>query len=184
MAVLSARWIGVAALVATGCLGTTPQEQEPAVQGDYDDGDEEHRPGQPCLLCHGLGHLREAPGGDIFAVAGTVYSFVDDDEDSGLEGVDVTVTDFEGDTFVATSNPTGNFMFDVDTGLSAPRVRDEGRTTMHKEPVYPLEVSIERGPDLQEMKTKIWRAGSCAHCHGPSPDASSVGRVFLFERVP
>ncbi len=183
MAFLRILWAAAVALTI-GCLGVSPQEEEPTVQGDYDDGDEEHRPGQPCLLCHGTGHLNGAPGGDIFEVAGTVFGNIDDPEDDGLENVVVTLTDSTGFEFSARTNRAGNFMFDLDTGASAIRERDEGRTTLPQAPVFPLSVTISRGSEEQEMKTKMWRNGSCAHCHGPTPDQRSVGRVYLFEATP
>lgn len=148
--------------LAAACLAETPQEAEPAVQGDYEDGNEEHRPGQPCLLCHSSdGHLLIPPGRETFEVAGTVYGTIDADEDDGLNNVEIIFTDARGDQFTASSNRAGNFYIE-------------------EKLVYPLEVTIRRGDDEQRMKTKIWRNGSCAHCHGPTPGADSVGRVYLF----
>lgn len=169
MAVLSRAVIIFAAAATIGCIGADPRDREPAVQGDFDDGDTEHRPGQPCLLCHG------------FEIAGTVFGLIDDPDDRGLEDVLVSLTDAEGFEFSALSNRAGNFMFSVDTGLDDIRMRDRGRTTLPKHPVYPLEVTISRGGDEQDMKTKIWREGSCARCHDRTPSAASVGRVYLFE---
>ena len=165
------------------CLVETPQERDPAVLGDYDDGDPEHRPGQPCLLCHGPGHLLRAPGETRLAIAGTVYGVIDDDEDNGLQGVDVIITDATGFEFAATTNRAGNFMFRIDTGANGVEDKGDGEFDLPREPTYPLEVRIERGNDRREMKTKIWREGSCAHCHGPAPSADSVGRVYLFDEV-
>ena len=166
---------------AAGCLGTTPQEREPAVQGDYDDGDEEHRPGQPCLLCHGTGHLTKPPGGDVFVIAGTVYGTIDADEDDGLEDVAVVITDAQDREFTAMTNSAGNFMIDVDSGASAPRDKGKGKLGIPFTPTYPLSVVIRRDADEQVMRSHIWRDGSCAHCHGPTPGAASVGRVYLFD---
>lgn len=168
-------------VVSVGCIGTSPQEQDPRVQGDYDDGDPEHRPGQPCLLCHGPGHLGPLPGETRLEIAGTVFAAIDDGEDDGLSAVVVTITDDTGFEFAARTNSAGNFMFDVDTTRSDIRERDDGQVTLPQAPVYPLSVKIRRGDDEQEMKTKIWREGSCAHCHGESPSATSVGRVYLLD---
>ena len=44
-------------------------------------------------------------------------------------------------------------------------------------------VKIKRGDIESVMETRIWRNGSCAHCHGPQPDESSMGRVFLDEEA-
>ncbi len=166
------------------CLVDSPQEREPAVQGNYDDGDEEHRPGQPCLLCHSSeGHFPRAPGETTFEIGGTIYEFLDSEEDQGLGGVEIVFTDARGDTFTALSNDVGNFLVGVDTGLSEPRQRDKGWLHLPRKPRYPLEVRIRRGDEEQRMKTKIWRNGSCAHCHGPQPGADSVGRVATSGRL-
>ncbi len=148
--------------IAAGCLAPSPQEEEPAVQGEYEDGNEEHRPGQPCLLCHASeGHFPKAPGGETFEIGGTVYGTIDADEKDGLNNVEIIFTDARGNEFSTTSNRAGNFY-------------------VREKPLYPLEVRIRRGSDEQRMKTKIWRNGSCAHCHGPTPGADSIGRVYLF----
>lgn len=81
------------ALVAAGCLVPPAQYDDPAVQGEYDDGHVEHRPGQPCLLCHGPGHVPRPPGEVRFEVAGTVFAGLSDDEEQGLAGVEVVLTD-------------------------------------------------------------------------------------------
>ena len=164
----------------TGCLGTSPQEREPSVQGSYDDGDEEHRPGQPCLLCHSSGHFLTPPGGRLWEVAGTVYGFVDDTENEGLEGVLVELVDADGYEFSARTNATGNFMFEVPS-KEADEDLGKGRVVLAQKPVFPLSVSISRGEDKKTMKTKIWREGSCSHCHGEGLGVDSVGRVPLFE---
>jgi mono/diheme cytochrome c family protein len=163
------------------CLAESPQEAEPAVQGDYEDGDEEHRPGQPCLLCHSSdGHFPAAPGEKTFEIGGTVYGSVEADEDDGLEDVEVIFRDARGDEFAALSNRAGNFLVEVNSSLSAPRRRSKGVLQVPRKPLYPLEVRIRRGENEQRMKTKIWRNGSCAHCHGPKAGADSVGRIDLF----
>ncbi len=176
--------VGAGAALVAGCLSDPPQLDDPAVQGDYDDGDEEHRPGQPCLLCHGPDHFPGPPGQVRFAVAGTVYPGIADDENDGLEGVTVSITDAEDRDFAAISNAVGNFMVQVDTGSNVQRDREPGWVTIPFEPAFPLRVTIRAGTDEQEMRTKIHRNGSCAHCHGAAPGADSVGRVYLFEEVP
>lgn len=164
-----------------GCLVDSPQEREPSVQGNYEDGDEEHRPGQPCLLCHSSeGHFPQAPGEKTFEIGGTVYGIIDADEDDGLRDVEILFTDARGDEFSALSNEAGNFLVQVNSSLSEPSRRSKGVLEVPRTPVFPLEVVIRRGTDEQRMKTKIWRNGSCAHCHGPKPSIDSVGRVYLF----
>lgn len=184
MAFLRSVLVSAVALTASCALGESPQEGEPAVQGDYDDGDEEHRPGQPCLLCHASeGHFPKAPGGTTFEIAGTVYEFLDSDEDDGLRDVEILFTDARGDEFTALSNKAGNFLVRVNSARSAPQQREDGVLEVPRMPLYPLEVRIRRGAEEQRMKTKIWRNGSCAHCHGPTPGAESVGRISTAGRV-
>lgn len=173
----SAVLIGAAlSLTLSGCLVDTAQEQEGAVQGDYDDGNAEHRPGQPCLLCHGPDHFPRAPGEEIFILAGTVYSFVDDLEDDGLSGVDVEITDANERNVTVTTNQSGNFI--VSEGGDRNR---NGWLKISGTLEFPLEVRITRDGDERVMRTKILQEGSCARCHGESPDVDSVGRIFLYE---
>ena len=162
--------------IVGACVGS-PQEDEPAVSGNYDDGNEEHRPGQPCLLCHGPDHFPVAPGEKRFTLAGTVYGFVDDGEDDGIAGVDVKITDSQGFVATVTTNRVGNFM--VSSGGNGQR---GGWLHTPKSLVFPIEVSISRGEDKQSMRTIIHQEGSCARCHGSKVDIDSVGRIFLYER--
>lgn len=183
--VMLPRWATAASLLFchslwSACLATPPEQEEPAVQGDYEDGDEEHRPGQPCLLCHGETIFVPPPGPD-FETAGTVYGGDSDPEDSGIEGVDVIITDAMGREIVAVTNRAGNFMVEVSSDVNEPTQRDKGRLLIPWELEFPLSVRIRMGEIEQEMETKIWREGSCAHCHGPEPGADSVGRVYLYD---
>lgn len=167
------------ALLLPACILESPQEQDPRVQ-EGEGGDEFHRPGQPCLLCHGPGHFPQSPGEEDFELAGTVYQFVDSAARSGLEGITVTVEDASGETYEGLTNRAGNFMFELDDDLQEPRQKSKGVLKIPRALRYPLSVSIQQGSMAPvEMKTKIWRNGSCAHCHGERPGAESVGRVAL-----
>lgn len=169
----------VAALAVPACIGTSPEEEARAALGDDDDGDEEHRPGQPCLTCHGADY---APGDDVFAVAGTIYLRAGDS--NGVEGARIDMVDADGNAFSATTNRVGNFMVEVDTDLSAPRQRGKGRAEIPWDPVFPLEVTVSRGDLEQEMESYVWRDGSCAGCHtGPADGVDSVARVWLIEEA-
>ena len=175
------RKAAVLLLGLSGCLwGTSPEEQLQADQGSYDDGDEEHRPGQPCLACHGAEH---SPGGDVFVVAGTIYEFASDDDEDGLEGVTVGMTDSEGRSFSAITNGAGNFMVSVEAGLSEPRQRPRGRAQIGFQPTFPLRVAISFGNTEQEMESRIWRNGSCSHCHrGETASGEQVEKVWVVEQ--
>jgi mono/diheme cytochrome c family protein len=164
-------------LLLGACIGTSPEEAAREAQGDEEDGDEEHRPGQPCLVCHGVDY---SPGGPVFAVAGTVYLRASDAE--GIGGALVEVTDARGRQFRAPTNRVGNFMVEVKPGLSSPQLTRRGRLRIGYEPEYPLSIRIERGDLVQEMESFAWRDGSCAGCHlGVDDTADSVPRVFLIE---
>ena len=161
-------WVTVPA-----CLGTTPEE-EAADQAGPEDGDEgpTHRPGQPCLACHGADYT---PGGEVFVVAGTV--FVRASDERGVEGAHVEITDDVGAVFDVVTNRTGNFMISVDGGDL-----EEGWLRVDDAPVFPLHVRVYRGEQEQPMRSVVHREGSCAFCHRrDGVDADSVGKVFLVE---
>lgn len=164
-----------------GCLSDPPQLSDPAVQGIYDDGDPEHRPGQPCLICHGPGHFPRPPGEVEFQVGGTVYGGIADLEDEGLSGVEVELTDADGFVVTAVTNRTGNFLVSVDGDVAAGTQLEPGWFAVPSALQFPLRAVIRRDGDEQEMRTNIWRSGSCAHCHGPGPGVDSVGRVYLYD---
>ena len=68
-----------------------------------------HRPGQPCLTCHG-GH---GPGSPEFSIAGTVYSARAVQEP--LSGVTVMLEDATKATRSVVSNEVGNFYIAIDS---------------------------------------------------------------------
>lgn len=103
---------------------------------------EEHRPGQPCLTCHGgLG-----PGPD-FVAAGTVY--LTPTSTTGVEGAVVVLKDAAGTEKRVETNEVGNFYV------------KEGKWR----PVFPLAVRIEYGKDKATMYTRIGRNAGCGSCH-------------------
>ena len=161
-----------AALAASACLGTTPEEELASAAGP-DEGEEgpTHRPGQPCLACHGEDYT---PGGQVFAVAGTVYLHAGDTR--GLEGAEVEVTDADGSVFSAHTNRTGNFMMSVGGDGRA----SEGWVRLASAPVFPLRVLVRRDTGEKRMRSFIQREGSCAICHDRAgPGAASAGKVFV-----
>jgi len=159
------------------CIGTTPQEEAEQALGD--DSAEEgptHRPGQPCLVCHGEDH---SPGGEVFVLAGTVYRRADDVD--GLEGAEVEVTEDDGDVFTVRTNRVGTFL--VSVGEVDEDERDEGWIGLSSAPDYPLRVVVRAAGGLEEtMRNVIHREGSCAICHDRAgPGATSAGKVFVEE---
>ncbi|MGZ3421428.1 MAG: hypothetical protein ACXWUG_05870 [Polyangiales bacterium] len=116
-----------------------------------------HRPGQPCLVCHG----GAGPGKPEFAVAGTIFQTVDALD--FLQGAEVTLTDSAGNEITLRTNQTGNFYFPASNWTIA----------------YPMTVKVAyKGVEVQ-MKTHVGRDGSCSSCHSDPVSPSAVGHVYL-----
>ncbi len=108
-----------------------------------------HRPGQPCLLCHGN-----------FSVAGTV--FVDPLNRDPAVGVTVNLTDSQGHVFSDTTNAAGNFFI----------------TPEQFAPVYPMKVALQYNGMTVNMTANVGRDGACAMCHSDPVSPSSPGHVY------
>jgi hypothetical protein len=116
-----------------------------------------HRPGQPCLVCHGgLG-----PASRQFVMAGTIYAT--QGQTSPANGAAVQIEDVNGSLYTATSNVVGNFFI----------------TTDQWSPTYPAQVQVTQGQNSQQMVTHIGRDGSCADCHVQPPSPTSPGPVYV-----
>ena len=116
-----------------------------------------HRPGQPCLACHG----GSGPGSPQFSVAGTIYAAKD--QATPLPEVGVQLVDANGALKSATTNAAGNFYIPVDQW----------------EPTNPLHVSLKYKTVTREMTAHIGRSGSCADCHFNPPGPSTPGPVYV-----
>jgi hypothetical protein len=116
-----------------------------------------HRPGQPCLVCHG----GEGPSSHSFVMAGTVYAV--QGEMAPATGAEVVVEDVKGSIYGATTNEAGNFYIPTDQWA----------------PTLPAQVQVSQGKNSQQMLTHIGRDGSCADCHTPTPGPTSPGPVYL-----
>jgi hypothetical protein len=150
---------GVMAIVLFDCVDATHDDQvqalggeDPAVQrGPL------HRPGQPCLVCHG----GEGPASGTFSVAGTVYALAG--QSAPAVGAQVLIEDVTGVAFVAPTNPAGNFYI----------------TANQWKPTFPLKVQITLGASTEPMNTFVGRDGSCATCHtGTHAGPTSAGAVY------
>ncbi|HEX3594335.1 MAG TPA: hypothetical protein VHU80_04515 [Polyangiaceae bacterium] len=120
-----------------------------------------HRPGQPCLACHGTA----GPADTEFALAGTVYQ--DPASMLPLPDARVHLIDEDGKTYDAATNCAGNF-FIMNTDYR---------------PTYPVWVKVFFGtaggqPVFAKMGSPIYRDGSCATCHGDPPGPEAVGHVY------
>ena len=161
------RWMTLPLLALLACADPVKSAEQQAL-GPEDPSvprGENHRPGQPCLVCH-----------DDFAFAGTIYY---EDLTTPFSGATVTILDAAGNTFTGQSNSAGNFI-----------IRKSGNPT----PVFPVGAYTDDagnavigvtvvGSDPNnpaQMITHIGRDGSCASCHQSSgPSASTPGPVYL-----
>jgi len=116
-----------------------------------------HRPGQPCLVCHGA----SGPSSHEFVMAGTVYAV--QGQSAPARGAQVLIEDQRGSSYVATTNEVGNFYI----------------TTDQWAPTLPAQVQVSQGDNSQQMLTHIGRDGSCSDCHTQTPGPTSPGRVYL-----
>lgn len=128
----------------------------------------DHRPGQPCVLCHS--EFGTAPD-SVFTLAGTVFDaptrYV------GVEGVEVRIVDSGNSKWTAISNRAGNFYLTKGQG----------------EVKFPVRVRISKGGVERPMLSHIGREPSCAGCHFNPPNAGpgkvhykafqAVGHIYL-----
>jgi hypothetical protein len=116
-----------------------------------------HRPGQPCLTCHG----GDGPADSEFSVAGTAYMFAYTDDPA--QNVSVILNDVQGRAISVGTNQVGNFF--VNAG--------------DWEPHYPLQTWLVFGNIQSQMQTVIARSGSCADCHTKPAAVTSPGHVWF-----
>jgi len=148
------------ALIIASCMNPVHDEAVIAL-GDEAPGVRKgplHRPGQPCLTCHG----GDGPGPD-FETAGTVYERRG--ETAPAANVVVNLEDSTGQKHTVTTNTAGNFYVE----------------TRRFTPTYPLYVTLTRGDTKQEMTTRIGRRGGCADCHRAGGSQALVPAVYLEE---
>jgi hypothetical protein len=118
-----------------------------------------HRPGQPCLVCHGPSGAARSP----FSLAGTLYR--EKGKPAVLGRADVAVTEATGRKFVVRSNCAGNFYV----------------SPVDFTPRAPFWVSVTYLAETIDMESPVYREGSCASCHHEPAGALSAGAVFLVE---
>ena len=120
-----------------------------------------HRPGQPCITCHG----GSGPGSPQFSVGGTVYAV----QGGSLPAVGavVQIEDITGSVWNAKTNAAGNF-YVVLSDYS---------------PKYPLSMQVNSadGSQSQAMNSFAMRDGSCADCHKNPRNATSQGPIYLVQ---
>jgi hypothetical protein len=167
----------LAAALGSGCSGDPVRDAAISALGPEDSNGPgpDHRPGQPCLLCHSSGGPAASKA---FAVAGTVYKTPKAGDD-GQDSITVQFVDANGGGPVVspTTGPTGNFYVPIaDWGNMA----------------FPLKVGLyddAKSPPTQTMTSLIGREGSCNFCHRPNPSGdlsqaqvdltrSSAGQIY------
>lgn len=127
-----------------------------------------HRPGQPCLTCHG----GQGPADVEFAVAGTVFQTAERGSPPLAAGT-VILFDSADMQKQVTTNEAGNFYL----------------KTSDWSPSFPLhDITLDYAgivPPRPKMHTRVGRDGSCATCHfdPAQPDQlasrETPGHVYL-----
>jgi hypothetical protein len=147
-----------------GCVDETHDEQIQALGGETPGVPRGplHRPGEPCLVCHG----GQGPASARFTVAGTVYAI--QGQTVPAVGAQVVIEDIRGSSYPATTNAAGNFY--VTPGEWAP--------------TYPTQMSVTQGKTTEQMLTHVGREGSCAGCHTDPPGLRSPGPVYVTPMLP
>lgn len=160
-------WLGASLIVSC----TDPVVDNAIAQLGEDPGEPgpEHRPGQPCVLCHQSG----GPAKAHFAVAGTIYDTPDPKTAKGVEGVQILLVD-SGGTYPRVpvlTNKAGNFY-----------VKEEDWPTLQ----FPMHAKIYKDATHGDlMQSQIGREPSCAGCHhdprrGVSDDQfGALGHIYL-----
>lgn len=119
-----------------------------------------HRPGQPCLTCHG----GDGPATGELAIAGTLYEVRGGSKP--LVGGAVIVMDAKNESRTLRSNDAGNFFIRKSEWA----------------PVFPVRVAIEANEIRREMTTSIGRDGGCGTCHRSAGDRGYMPGVFLRDK--
>ena len=160
----------VGAMALTGCPSPVNDDAIEALGGECNGvpESEHHRPGQPCVLCHG-GYQGDSPE---LSIGGTV--FATPAQPIPVEGAKVILIDAEGATMTKETNCIGNFQITTDEWVPA--------FPIHAEIVCPIPGTDETRRLV--MGTRISRDGSCAGCHFGPPDIDSPGWVFCAATMP
>ncbi|HEY8089519.1 MAG TPA: hypothetical protein VIF09_16775 [Polyangiaceae bacterium] len=119
----------------------------------------QHRPGQPCITCHG----GSGPASLQLSLGGTVY--VTQGGSDPAVGAVVQVEDIDGKVWTVKTNSAGNFFVAL-------------RDFAPHYPILPTVTSAD-GTVTQPMLTLDNRDGSCADCHTNPAGPTSAGAVYL-----
>jgi hypothetical protein len=142
------------ASMLASCTDPVLDDQIEALGPETGDANAEHRPGQPCVLCHS----EFGTSSTVFRLAGTVFDAPT--RIAGIAGVEVRIVDASGARFVALTNRVGNFFLSSAEG----------------EVKFPVRVRISKDGVERVMLSHIGREPSCAGCHF-DPPAAAPGKV-------
>jgi hypothetical protein len=160
--------VAIFACASTSCIDPVHDEEVTALGGEVSGVEPGplHRPGQPCLACHG----GRGPAERELSFAGTVYLYRD--QELPAEGTEILIREIANSSNRITlrSNAAGNFYVAKD-GF------DSG---------FPVSVAVvdQRIPDFppgRDMVTPIGRNGGCAFCHvtRPTDTTRQMPRVYV-----
>jgi hypothetical protein len=138
---------------------------------------EYHRPGQPCLDCHGV----YGGASPRMSIAGTIFAAPIEKLPTPVEDVNIVITDAFGSKNGASptqppppkkTNCVGNFFFSTDDF----------------DPGFPLEAKIEcpmapgsMNTNARYMSSRVSREGSCGTCHQGARTQGSPGWIFCVD---
>ncbi len=135
-----------------------------------------HRPGQPCLVCHG-GY---GPAALVFGTAGTVYQ--DSTDPFPLVSGTVQLTDANNVVTLAETNCAGNFFLEaVDWVPTMPVHVQVAYGGLHTQSTNACNSSANA---CVQMLSHMGKETSCAQCHTGQSTYDSVGQVYLNSSPP
>jgi hypothetical protein len=153
-----------ASLASVSCVDEVHNEEVAALGSDSTPPGPTHRPGQPCLTCHG----GSGPAKLQFSIGGTVYL----NQGGGMPapGASVQIEDILGNVYTVQSNSVGNFFV----------------TLADFAPHYPtqMQVTSADGSLTLQMLTHVGRDGSCADCHTATEGPTSPGPIYIDATTP
>jgi len=176
-------WLALAAASAIlgGCGNPAVDARIEALGEETPGGpSENHRPGQPCVLCHSLYGGAEPE----MSIAGTLYATPDmvQDPNSGalvppppVANATVILYDSFGDRREAKTNCVGNFYITSDWQPIFP---------LYTEVEYDLPGSNPAQKKRTAMSSYIQREGSCNTCHLGDRNQGSAGRIYCLLTPP
>lgn len=153
----AASWFAALALglaLGAGCrYDPVPQQIIDELGEEQGTPSADHRPGQPCLVCHS----KYGGAQPVFAVAGTAFTKGSDGLLAPAANVAVTIFDSGPSKRPACTKASGNFYIEAVNWDSI---------------VYPLSAQVGD----RSMSSLIGRDGSCASCH-KLPGEGSTDKV-------